>query len=141
MNVERATARSRHPSARATGGDLHTPLRALMRPAGPVAASFARVAGPHRAVAVAAAAVRGRQQRTRAQFAVAYGLTAEAVGRIEDGHVALAELPPVLRVLTPIGSVADFGLSLGPAVVGLPGRGADERLPVDEGLRQLVPGE
>jgi hypothetical protein len=113
-----ARPQSRHPSARAVGGQLEAPVRRLLR--GPaVAAVSGAITGPHRAVAVAALAVRGGQHRTRSQFAAAYGLAEAEVAHIETGEVALEHLPAVLRVLTPLASVAQFGLALGPPVVGL----------------------
>lgn len=91
--MERAMARSRHPSARATGAHLTTRVRRIDRawPPGP---------GPHREVAAATTAVRGVQGRTREGFAAAYGLTLGEVEALEAGEVAVQAVPVPLRVLT-----------------------------------------
>jgi hypothetical protein len=115
-------ASPRHPAARARGADLARSAELLLRRESGAALG---VTGPERAVAVAALAWRGQQQRTRAEFAAAYGIGEGEVAEIESGCVAADDLPAVLRLLTPLESIA-HRLSLGPAVVGLPGRRAHQ---------------
>ena len=110
---------SRHPSARASGGDLSSPVSALLKQE---RATPCPHWGPHVEVAVATLAVRGREHRSRGEFAKAYGLSEAEVQQLETGWVDREAIPVVLAVLTPLVSVVDFGLSLGPAVVSLPRR-------------------
>ena len=119
----------RHPAARAMGADLAQAVRVVVaRDQAPGRAAQGRQGSrpPEPTVAAAVMAVRGRQHRTRAQFAVAYGLSEEELVAIESGTVPLDSVPAVLRVLTPLDSVVGFCLGLGPPVVGLAGRGADQ---------------
>lgn len=115
----------RHPAARAVGADLAETVRIVVsRPQ--VAQSGQGSEAPERTVAASVMAVRGRQHRTRAQFALAYGLSEAEVTAIESGTVPLQEVPAVLRVLTPLDSVVGLCLGLGPPVVGLPGGRSDQ---------------
>ncbi len=130
---------ARHPSSRSSGGHLRAPVARLVR--APSDRGVGATDGPHRVVAVATMAVRGAQRRSRAAFAAAYGISEAEVERLEAGWVDLTDIPRPLEVLTPLASLARFGLGLGPPVVGLAGGGANERVPVDERLRELVAGE
>ena len=88
-------ASARHPASRSRGLALATDAASLG------ARGVTDVAGPHRAVALAIQAIRGNQRRTARSFARAYGLDVALVVEIEQGQVASAEIPSVLRVLTP----------------------------------------
>ena len=90
----------RHPAARARGADLARTASLLARRVGPEPGD-----GPHRMVALALQAVRGRQRRSVAAFALAYGLDEDLVRRIEAGWVGPADVPVVLRILTAIDPV------------------------------------
>ena len=102
MSVGRRS--TRHPAALAQGDDLVGSTRRL---ASGRERDLERMGidGPERVVATATMAVRGREQRTRPEFAAAYGLSEAELARIEAGCVAVHELPAVLRVLTPVESV------------------------------------
>ncbi|NLD77204.1 MAG: hypothetical protein GX643_11110 [Acidimicrobiales bacterium] len=102
MSARRSSPR--HPSARARGDDLAFTARSVLARQG-TAASRMGVDGPEEAVAVAAMVVRGRERRTREQFAVAYGLDAALVERIERGFVARSQVPSPLVHLTPLGRI------------------------------------
>lgn len=88
-------SRRRHPAGRAEGTHLVAPLQRLVD-------ALPEPRGPHWQVAFAVMAVRGSQARSRIGFAVAYGLSADEVGRLEAGAVPLAEVPAPLRALTPV---------------------------------------
>lgn len=104
-----APGASRHPAARAGGADLVHIAGFIARRGG-----FAGD-GPHPAVALAAQAVRGRQRRSVAAFARAYGLEEADVARLEGGWVAASGVPAVLQVLTPLDQVRRaLELVLGP---------------------------
>lgn len=130
----------RHPASRGRGADLGATVRRVLDRPG-AAGTVVHVEGPHRAVALAARAVRGREQRSPAQFAAAYGVGPHLVAAIEAGAVAVEDLPAPLRLLTPMVSVAALGLGAGPPVVGLAGGRAHQGVAVDERLRELVAGE
>lgn len=86
----------RHPAARAAGVDLARTAGILAR-RGAVAGL-----GPYPSVALALQAVRGRQRRSVADFARAYGLTETEVRDAEAGRVAGGDVAAVLRHLTPL---------------------------------------
>jgi len=88
-------SRSRHPSARNAGSHLVAPLRRLVD-------ALPGPEGPYWEVAFAVMAVRGAQARSRDGFAAAYGISADEVGGLESGAVALADVPAPLRSLTPV---------------------------------------
>lgn len=93
-----ALDRARHPAARARGDHLVALARRVDR--------AGSIVGPHRAVAVAARAVRGRQRRSVASFAAAYGTTEELVGALEGGLIAPEDVPAPLVALTGIAHLA-----------------------------------
>ncbi len=84
--------RSRHPAARGRGDPLVPLARRVER--------MGTVDGPHRAVAAAARAVRGRQRRSVAAFAAAYGTTESVVFDLEDGWLGPDDVPVPLVALT-----------------------------------------
>lgn len=88
-------SKTRHPSARTSGGHLQQPARR-------VAGMLPGVEGNHRDIAVATMAFRGDQARSQWEFAQAYGLSERAVWAIEAGEVSAGGLPAPLRVLTSI---------------------------------------
>lgn len=101
----------RHPAARAAGVDLARTAGSLAR-RGAVAGL-----GPYPSVALALQAVRGRQRRSVAAFARAYGLTETEVRDLEAGRVAGRDVAPVLRHLTPLDRIRrtlDADLAAGP---------------------------
>lgn len=90
--------RARHPAARARGDHL-VPLARRV-------AATGDLAGPHRSVAVAAQAVRGRQGRSVATFAAAYGVEDALVVALEAGWIPVDDVPAPLRVLTGMAAIA-----------------------------------
>lgn len=91
------------------------------------------VVGPEAAVAMATMAVRGRQHRTRQEFAAAYGLTHELVCQLESGALAVEQVPAPLLVLTPLGRILEGWSG------DTPTRSAPAPAPSPSGSRPFLP--
>lgn len=104
MSSERVSRQ--HPAARARGADLAFTAHRLIEQRSHIGRSMG-VVGPETAVAMATMAVRGRQHRTRQEFAAAYGLTHELVCQLESGAVTASQVPVPLLVLTPLGRILE----------------------------------
>ena len=110
-----AGGRSRPPSARRRS-EHPVPLARRL-------ALVGDIPGPHRDVALAALAVRGRRGRSVGASSAALGVPETVLRALEGGHIAVEEVPPPLAVLTDVLAVA---AAIAHADDGAEGGSADE---------------